>query len=148
MTLRETRGVFRGILWHQGEADSNNYDCAVRYEQNLRKLIDRIRTDAMLDQRGLEARGPGAAIPLVVGTMSKGNDHRGAFSNFGFTKNIVDEVHRNIESTINFSAFSNNDDLVPPAYPCGQVSCVHFGASAYREMGSRYYDALRRIITR
>ena len=52
MTLRETRGVFRGILWHQGEADSNNYDCAARYEQNLRKLITRIRTDALVDQRG------------------------------------------------------------------------------------------------
>lgn len=148
MTLRETRGVLRGILWHQGEADSNNYDCAARYEQNLRKLIDRIRTEALVDQRGVGARGVNAAVPLVVGTMSKGNDHRGSFSLFGFTKNIVDEVHRNVASKISFAASSNHDDLVPPAYPCGQGSCIHFGSSAYREMGSRYHDALRRIISR
>ncbi len=148
MTLRETRGVFRGILWHQGEADSNNLDCALRYEYNLRQLINRIRTDALVDQRGLGARGPNATIPLVVGTMSKGNDSRGTFSDFGGVKDIVDEVHRNIDSKIGFSASSNHDDLVPPAYPCGEGSCIHFGSAAYREMGSRYHEALRRIIGR
>ena len=42
----------------------------------------------------------------------------------------------------------NNDDLVPPAYPCGRSSCVHFGAAAMREQGRRFDEALRRILDR
>lgn len=148
MTLRETGGVFRGILWHQGEADSNNSDCANRYNENLSRLIARIRTEALPDARGAAARGPNASIPLVVGSMSKGTDERGSFANFGASKSIVDAVHRNIANAIPHAEFSNNDDLQPPGFPCGSTSCIHFGAAAYRLMGARYHEALRRIIMR
>ena len=148
MTLRETGGVFRGILWHQGEADSNNNDCANRYQDNLKKLVSRFRTEALEDPRGAGARGPDAKIPFIVGSMSKGSDDRASFASFGATKSIVDTVHRNIASSISHAEFSNNDDLQPPAYPCGSGSCIHFGAAAYRLMGTRYHDALRRIIAR
>jgi len=148
MTLRESGGVFRGMLWHQGEADSNNSDCANRYNDNLKQLVARIRTEALEDPRGAGARGPDVNIPLVVGSMSKGADSRGSFASFGATKSIVDTAHRNITNSISHAEFSNNDDLQPPAYPCGAGSCIHFGAAAYRLMGTRYHDALRRIIAR
>jgi len=50
-----------------------------------------------------------------------------------------------IANRVPFAAFVNNDDLVPPAYPCGNGSCVHFGAAAYREMGRRYAEQLQEI---
>jgi len=148
MTIRETGGVFRGILWHQGEADSNNSDCANRYADNLAKLVRRIRSQALEDARGTDARKPDARIPFIAGTMSKGSDDRGSFASFGGPKAVVDNVHRTISGLIPHSDFSNHDDLLPPAYPCGSGSCIHFGAAAYREMGNRYSAALRRIITR
>ncbi len=145
MTLRETGGVFRGILWHQGEADSNNADCAYQYEQNLRKLVSRLRTEALTDARGAQARGANADIPFIAGTMSKGADVRASLENFGALKSHVDSIHRKVADVINHADYVNNDDLIPPAYPCGKGSCIHFGGAAYREMGSRYYQAIQRV---
>ncbi len=147
-TLRDTGGILRGILWHQGGADSNNPDCAFSYADNLKKLVARIRNDARVDRRGSVARGSVAKIPFVVATMSKGNDDRGNFSAFSNTKLEVDRVHRSIAELIPFADYVNNDDLVPPAYQCGQTSCVHFGAAALREQGHRFYQALQRILGR
>ena len=146
MTLRDTGGVLRGILWHQGEADSSNQICAERYEGNLIKLAERLRREAMVDIRGEAARGSQAPIPFIVGTMSRGDDERASFSFFGDIKQRVDDAHRNFPNLIPFAATVNADDLVPPAYPCGDNSCIHFGATAYRELGVRYNEALQRAI--
>lgn len=143
MTLRESGGVLRGILWHQGGADSNNPDCASTYMDNLKKLVKRLRREARQDARGPTARGDEAQIPLIVGTQSKGDDERGRFSVFNPMKQQVDAAHRTVSEYIPYSTFVNNDDLVPPQYPCGQVSCVHFGAAALREQGRRFYAGLK-----
>lgn len=145
MTLRESGGVLRGIIWHQGGADSNNPQCAENYAQNLLKLVDRLRSDARLDMRGDIARGVDAQIPFLVATQSKGNDERGDFSQFNPSKQQVDSVHRTVSELVPYSGSINNDDLVPPEYPCGQVSCVHFGAAALREQGRRFYALLKGI---
>lgn len=146
MTLRDTGGVFRGILWHQGEADSNNPICAQRYENNVMAMANRIRTEAFEDARGQGARGENAPVPFVLGTLSRGIDERGDYSIFSPTKQQVDNAHRNIPNILAFSEIATADDLVPPAYPCGQNSCIHFGAEAYRELGARYFRALQRVI--
>jgi len=137
LTLRETNGILRGILWHQGEADSENMACAQIYEQNLAKLVKSLRTEIIADARGTGARGEGANVPFVVGTMSKAPP----YNELSAAKALVDEAHRNIKEYVKFSAFVNNDDLVPPTYQCGD-KCIHFGAKAYRHMGSDYYDQL------
>ena len=145
LAISESNGIFRGVLWHQGEADSNNSACSSAYQSNLEKLVRAIRSDAAVDRRGSGARGANADIPFIVATMSRGDDERGNFSVFSQFKQRVDQVHRGIENRVPFTAFVNNDDLVPPAYPCGNSSCVHFGATAYREMGRRYAEQLRLI---
>jgi len=145
MTLRETGGILRGILWHQGGADSNNPDCSRTYAQNLTKLASRLRREARVDARGEGARGETAVIPFVVATQSRGDDNRGNFSNFSVAKQQVDRAQRTVANYIEHADFVNNDDLIPPQYPCGQVSCVHFGAEALREQGRRYFAAMKRI---
>jgi len=146
IVLEETGGILRGILWHQGEADSDDPACAAAYEQNLRELVASLRSNIAVDERGPQARGPNSDVPFVVGTMSKGEDERGEQLPFNDFKIIVDGVHRNIATVVPNADYVDNDDLVPPAYPCGEGSCVHFGAAAYREMGSRYYDRLRLLV--
>lgn len=145
LTLLESGGVFRGILWHQGESDADEQlpACSELYQDNIQTLVKEIRTRARVDQRGQSARGPEADIPFVVGTMSRGIDENGSFADYSDIKQRIDDVHRSIDSLVPHSAVSNHDDLVPPAYPCGNDSCIHFGSEALREMGRRYYDALR-----
>jgi len=146
ITLNETGGILRGILWHQGEADSENASCSSSYGVNLSNLADSLRTNIDEDLRGPAARGVESDIPFIVGTMSKGADFRDNQLPFSATKRQVDAVHRNVASLIPNSGFVNADDLVPPAYPCGEGSCVHFGAAALREMGNRYYSELRDLL--
>lgn len=138
LTLDITKGILRGILWHQGEADSDSAYCAGVYEQKIRELVASLRTNIIQDARGPNARGADANVPFVVGTMSKG----GVYNFQPAPKVVVDGVHRNIKSIVDFSSFVNNDSLVPPDYPCGAGDCIHFGARAYREMGAQYYDQL------
>lgn len=141
-TLQETGGILRGILWHQGESDEKA-ECAPFYEDNLIDMVAQLRTVIDEDARGSQARGPQANIPFIAGTMSKGIDERGDFSEFLPGKSTVDSVHRNIASLIPFSDVVLNDDLVPAnGYPCGENSCIHFGAAALREMGARAFTAL------
>lgn len=142
VALSQTNGVLRAILWHQGEADSDDAACAQTYGDNLAELATALRTNIDEDARGAVARGPNAELPFIVGTMSKGSDATSDQTPFSTIKQLVDDAHRNIGNLIPLADFVNNDDLVPPAYPCGEGSCVHFGAAAYREMGSRYYDRL------
>lgn len=144
MALRETGGILRGILWHQGESDAND-ECATSYAANLERLVQQLRIRIAADARGPSARNNDSNIPFIAGTMSRGNDSRGDLSDFSAGKRIVDEAHRNLQNVTAFSRFSNHDDLVPAnGYPCGNTSCIHFGAVALREMGSRYYEALLR----
>lgn len=146
--LQDTGGILRGILWHQGEADSNNRVCSERYENNVVSLANRIKREAFEDARGQGARGDNATVPFILGTMSRGNDERGSFSPFSDTKQRVDNAHRNLPNILPASDIATADDLIPPDYPCGQSSCIHFGATAYRELGVRYYQALQRVIER
>jgi len=124
--LALTNGVLRGILWHQGEADSEILECALAYADNLTEMVASLRTNIAEDPRGPDARGPQADIPFVVGTMAMGGEQ----APFSETKLIVDGVHRNVSSLIPFANFVNADDLVPPGFACGGGSCIHFGAEA------------------
>ncbi len=148
MALAETGGILRGILWHQGESDSNER-CAESYEQNLEQLIYQLRLTINPDRRGADLRRADSNVPFVAGTMSRGSDERGDLSSFPLSKELVDMAHRNLPGRVSFTGLSNHDDLTPAnGYPCGNTTCVHFGAAALREMGNRYYEALISAATR
>jgi len=143
--MEKSGGVFRGMLWHQGESDANE-KCAPLYAGNLQQLVSQLR--ASIPPVGDPAlRRVDSPVPFVAGTMSRGIDARGDFSVYSESKQMIDNVHRSVDSTIEAAAWSNHDDLIPSnGYPCGNDSCIHFGPAALREMGERYYDGLKRAI--
>lgn len=146
LTLAETGGILRGILWHQGESDSND-ECSEQYLPNLERLAQELRVQINPDRRGTDARRGDANIPFVLGTMSRGIDDNGDFSIFLPAKQRIDDAHRILPSTINHAALTISDDLTPEnGFPCGNESCIHYGPAALREMGRRYYDALLRAV--
>ncbi len=139
--IADRGGVLRGILWHQGEADVGDPVCAAAYAENIEAMVASLRDEILPGPREGDA-----VVPFVVGTMSMGTDARGSQVPFIDSKLVVDDVHRNIADIVPFSAVVNADDLIPPAYPCGEGSCVHFGATALREMGARYAERLRSLL--
>lgn len=142
IAIAQTDGILRGILWHQGEADSDDAVCAQMYAENLTEMIQSLRTNIAVDARGTAARGANADIPFIAGTMAMGGEQ----APFSETKTQVDDAIRNLSNTVSFADFVNNDDLIPPAFPCGGGSCIHFGAEALREMGARYYERLISVL--
>lgn len=149
MAIERSGGILRGILWHQGEADGDNPTCAANYSRNLQLLAQELRTQIVPDSRGSMARGDASDVPFIVGTLSRGSDSRGNFSIQSSDKQLVDNVLRGVSSQnlIPFSGVAILDDLVPSnGFPCGEGSCVHFGAAAYREMGGRYFSVLQSIL--
>lgn len=146
LALAETGGILRGILWHQGEADSDEPECAAAYAENLAAMVASLRTNISPDARGPSARGADAEIPFVLGTMSKGLGDGGALASFSGAQATVDAAHREVAERIAHAAVVDADDLVPPAWPCGQGNCIHFGAAALRELGVRYHDRLRETL--
>lgn len=148
LALLETGGILRGILWHQGEGDSNDA-CAQSYANNLELLVQQLRASINPDPRGTDLRSSDSNIPFIAGTMSRGIDERDDLSQFSAAKQIIDDAHKNLQNVVAFSSLSKHDDLIPAnGYPCGNTSCIHFGAEALREMGLRYYQALERAVLR
>lgn len=144
LALAETGGILRGLLWHQGESDAN-FRCADQYLSNLEQLAQELRVQINQDRRGPQLRQVDANIPFVLSTMSRGIDERADLSEFWPAKQKIDDAHRTLPSKIAHAALTISDDLTPDnGYPCGNSDCIHYGAEALREMGRRYYDALRR----
>jgi len=146
LAIERSGGILRGILWHQGESDSTEV-CAALYADNLQQLAEQLRT-SIIPTGSPDLQRVEREVPFVVGTMSRGVDEREDLSFFNSAKQQIDDVHRNVPNLISTAAVSNHDDLVPAnGYPCGNTSCIHFGPDALREMGRRYYEALRGAVT-
>lgn len=139
--IDNTGGILRGILWHQGESDANQ-PCSEVYLANIERLAQQFRMRIKPDQRGGDFRRADSPIPFVLGTMSRGFDERGDLSVYSEEKQLIDNYHRQLPSQLPFVTTSVHDDLVGNQWPCGNSTCIHFGAEALREIGERYYQQL------
>lgn len=144
--IERTGGVLRGILWHQGESDANER-CAPLYADNLQSLVQQFRAQLNpIADSGLLLMD-NIVVPFVAGTMSRGIDEREDLSQFSPSKQLIDDATRDVPNFIDTAQVSIHDDLIPSqGYPCGNESCIHFGPEALREMGARYYTALKQAL--
>jgi hypothetical protein len=116
-------GVLKGILWHQGESDSNENDAAL-YEDRLVELIDTLR---------MELNAPEA--PFIAAALGdfvvEGNPHA----------RVVNEALRRIPQRVENTAYVDSSGLEHKG------DSVHFSAESARELGRRYSKAMIRLLT-
>jgi hypothetical protein len=115
-------GVLMGILWHQGESDSNENDAEL-YGDRLMDLIDTLRRE--LDAP--EAPFVAAALGDFVG---EGNPHA----------RVVNEVIRRLPQRVKNTACVDSSGLEHKG------DNVHFSAESARELGRRYAEAMIRLL--
>lgn len=111
-------GTLKGILWHQGESDSNDKD-APGYEERLHNLVKRLRD---------LVKSPDA--PFIAGQMGKFDDVP-----WNPEKIVVDKAHQEIATKVPHAAFVSAEGLKHKG------DKVHFDSPSFRELGKRYADA-------
>jgi hypothetical protein len=109
-------GKLRGILWHQGEADSNP-ERAGTYRKRFEAFITRLRADLGAPD-----------VPVVVGGLGEfyGQGDRAE------SARTVNEQLATIPLVVPHSAFVSSAGLVHKG------DSVHFDAASAREFGRRY----------
>jgi len=116
-------GTLKGILWHQGESDSNAA-LAPQYEAKLHDLIARFRA---------ELQAP--AVPFIAGQLGVFAD-----SPWNEFKVQVDRVHRDLPRQVERIAFVSSEGLKHKG------DKVHFDADSYRELGRRFAAAYLKLV--
>ncbi|MFK7737178.1 MAG: sialate O-acetylesterase [Pirellulaceae bacterium] len=115
-------GRLKGILWHQGESDSNAQRSKA-YESNLARLIDDFR-----------AKFDNPNLPFIIGQL--GNFHERPWNDHRLT---VDAAHKRLSDLVHNCRFVSSFDLGHKGDE------VHFNSEAYRALGHRYFAAWQDI---
>lgn len=111
-------GTLKGVLWHQGESDSNR-ELAAGHEAKLHDLIARLRA---------ELNAP--KVPFIVGQLGRFKD-----SPWNEFKTTVDQAHRTLPEKVLNTAFVSAEGL------SDKGDKTHFNSDSYREFGKRYAEA-------
>jgi len=111
-------GVIKGILWHQGESDSQK-GLAEIYEKKLHELVNRFREELNAPE-----------VPFLAGQMGQFAERP-----WSDAKKLVDSAHRTLPKKVKRTAFVSSDDLGHKG------DKIHFSAAAFRKLGERYAKA-------
>lgn len=115
-------GTLKGILWHQGEADSKP-ELAQAYELKLHDLIARLRQ---------EVKSPN--VPFIAGQMGKFEAAPWKPEVF-----IVDQVHQSLPSKVPYTAFVSAEGLKDKG------DKIHFDSPSFRELGKRFAEVYMKM---
>lgn len=115
-------GIFKGIIWHQGESDANPA-MITGYEAKLRALISRFR----------KAIG-NENLPIVLGELGIFNDEQKE------TKGKINEIIRKVAMTTPFCGLAESTGLTH------RGDFTHFDESSAKTFGKRYADVMLQIV--
>lgn len=121
VAVARKRGVLKGILWHQGESDSNEA-AAKLYADRLADLVTRLRRD-------LETPD----VPFLVGGLSEPLRTRSELAR------VVDQALRDWAKRDPLSAYVESGKLTL------MTDNTHFDAASAREFGQRYGKAMLQV---
>lgn len=116
------KGKLKGILWHQGESDSNDKSAA-SYEGKLRTLIGAFRKELGRDD-----------VPFIIGQL-------GQFEEIEWKepRKQVDAAQQDIAKTVPKTAFVSSTGFKHKG------DDVHFDSASLREFGKRYAEAYLKL---
>jgi hypothetical protein len=103
-------GVLKGIVWHQGEADSN-VEKAGRYMANLKKLVADLRKDLLASD-----------VPFVAGELGHYRENY----------KLVNAVLKNLAHEVPDSGLATSEGLVHKG------DGTHLDTPSARELGKRF----------
>jgi hypothetical protein len=119
--LAEESGVIEGMLWHQGESDSNTPDLASTYETRLTQMFRDFRTDMGLPN-----------LPIVVGEL-------GTFVSAHEIETVKTAI-RNMPKDLPLVGFADSDGLTH------RGDHLHFTAASQQEFGKRYAAQMQKLL--
>ena len=118
-------GVLKGVLWHQGEADSKA-NKASGYEERLKELIQRFRKE--FGQ---------ADLPFILGQL--GQFEANPWDEY---KRMVNQAHLSTAEEIPGVRFVDSNGLT------AKPDNIHFDSKSLREFGRRYAEAYLTLTAR
>lgn len=110
-------GILSGILWHQGETDSDSIKTA-DYADQLAKFVEALRSDL----RDLN-------LPIIVGEIGR----------FRASNAVFNGAMANLPSKLRHCALATTDGLTHAG------DQIHFDTPSARELGRRYAAAWRKM---
>ncbi len=113
-----------GIIWMQGESDAyNSAPIALRYQANLRRLMDLVRAAFRQDD-----------LPVVIGRISdSGRDEDGAVWDFGGAVRAAQQAF--VGSDVRAALVTSTDDY-------GYSDPWHYDSAGFLDLGKRFAEAL------
>jgi hypothetical protein len=119
-------GTLKGILWHQGEADSAREETARSYADRLSKMIQDLRTELNAEQAPFVAGELGRFLKLT-------RDGKPSFWR------VVNEQLHTIPQRVPRTAIASSEELK------AKSDEVHFDSPSLREFGKRYAAAMQQL---
>jgi hypothetical protein len=108
-------GVLKGILWHQGESDTQTKSSVDSYPVKFKAMLDSLKADLNL-----------SSVPVVIGEM-------------GYFYYIREPLAEALNTVLNQIALTNNCiDIVRAEGLDHKGDTIHFNSESLREMGRRY----------
>ena len=111
------KGDLTGILWHQGESDSGNYDDAASYGERFQEMICSLRAELSAER-----------VPVLAGGLGDFLRNREDSEFF----ELVNQQLRDLESTLPGYGYVGADKL----HDRGDF--LHFSSASLRALGLRY----------
>lgn len=117
VALAMQRGVFKGILWHQGESDSTPENAA-EYLSKLTTLIGQLR-DSIRNQN----------LPFVAAELGRYNDHYAA----------INQTIAQLSAKVPFTAVVSSKNLKHKG------DSTHFNSSSAQKLGKRFARKMKSL---
>jgi hypothetical protein len=114
-------GLLKGILWHQGESDSNG-DNANLYEDRLITLVNSLRFDIDAPE-----------VPFIFATLGEFFIEQNPYAG------VVNLALKRLPQLVKNSVCVDSSGLVSSG------DNVHFSSQALRELGRRYAEVMIRL---